>query len=225
MSVPIHLPHQQPSPIAVSTPLTIPNSLMTSTQVLSFQTLPAACQTCSTHFSQPFDHYSIITPLFSSKQINPLALLPLLGSPVKSSVLSLLAAVWNAPTSPHTLFFTLKCFGLLPTATINLYPPPKRHSTPHLSSPPHPNLEFCGKLSITSCIELQIASYPYHLLWLPYHSYMTQTSLIKSQSYISTYKPTSPPPSSFSATFTPSSTSLLHSCHLTRNRQFTFSII
>ena len=32
-------------------------------------------------------------------------------------------------------------------------------------------------------------------------------------------------PSSFYATFTPSSTSLFHWCHLTRNRQFTLSII
>ena len=75
MSIPIHLPHQQPSPIAVSTPLTTPNSLMTSTQVLALQTFPAACPTCSTHFLQPFAHYSIITSLFSSKPINPLALL------------------------------------------------------------------------------------------------------------------------------------------------------
>ena len=69
---------------------------------------PAACPTCSTHFSQPFAHYSIITPLFSLKPINPLALPPLLGSPLKSSVLSLPTAVWNAPTSPHTLFLTSK---------------------------------------------------------------------------------------------------------------------
>ena len=44
----------------------------------------------------------------SPKPINPLALLPLLGSPLKSSVLSLPAAVWNASTSHHTHFFYLK---------------------------------------------------------------------------------------------------------------------
>ena len=107
MSVPIHLPHQQPSRIAVSTTMTTPNSLMTSTQVLSLQTLPAACPTCSTHFSQPFAHYSIIMPLSSPKPIYPLTLLSLPGSPLKSSVLSLTAAIWNAPISPHTLFFYL----------------------------------------------------------------------------------------------------------------------
>ena len=62
------------------------------------------------------DHHAPSSP----KPINPLAQLPLLGSPLKSSVLRPPAAVWNAPTSHHTQFFTLNCFGLLPTATINL---------------------------------------------------------------------------------------------------------
>ena len=95
---------------------------------------------------------------------------------------------------------------------------------PRLSSPSHPNLELCGKLSITSYTELQIAPYPYHALWLHYHSYLPHTSLIKSQSFISTYKLLFHP-SSFSPTFTSFSTSLFHSCHLTRNRQSTLSII
>ena len=46
------------------------------------------------------DHHAPSSP----KPINPLALLPLLGSLLKSSVLNLPAAVWNAPTSHHTLF-------------------------------------------------------------------------------------------------------------------------
>ena len=46
-------PHQQPSPIAVSTPLTTPSSSATSTQVLSLQTLPAACLICLTFFCNP----------------------------------------------------------------------------------------------------------------------------------------------------------------------------
>ena len=62
MSIPTHLPNQQPSPFAASTPLTTQNSSTTSTRVLSLQTLPAACPICSTYFSQPFAHYSIITP-------------------------------------------------------------------------------------------------------------------------------------------------------------------
>ena len=62
MSIPTHLSDQQSSPIAISTPLTTQNSSTTSTQVLSLQTLPAACLICSTYFSQPFAHYSIITP-------------------------------------------------------------------------------------------------------------------------------------------------------------------
>ena len=54
--------------------------------------------------------------------------------------------------------------------------------------------QIFGKLSITSYTELQIAPYSHHPLWLPYHSYLTHTSLIKSQSFISTYKPTHLPP-------------------------------
>ena len=67
MSIPTHLPHQQYSPIAASTPLTTPNSSTTSTPVLSLQTLPAACPICLTYFSQPFAHYSIITPHLLTK--------------------------------------------------------------------------------------------------------------------------------------------------------------
>ena len=51
------------------------------------------------------------------------------------------------------------------------------------------------------------------------------TSLTKSHSFISTYKPTPLPPQLFLCHFHPSSTPLFHSCHLTRNRQFTLSII
>ena len=65
MFIQTHLPHQQPLPITVSTPLTTQNSSTTSTPVLSLQTLPAACPVCSTYFSQPFAHYSIITPLLT----------------------------------------------------------------------------------------------------------------------------------------------------------------
>ena len=86
-------------------------------------------------------------------------------------------------TSPRTLFSTLNCFGPLPTTTIHLWPPPKSHSTPHLTSP-HLNLALFGKLSTKSYTELQIAPYPYHPLWLPYYSYVPHTSLIKSQSNI-----------------------------------------
>ena len=74
---------------------------------------------------------------------------------------------------------------------------PKRHSRPHLSSPPHPNLEPFRKLSITSYTELQIAPYPHHPLWLPYHSYLPHTSLINSQRFISINKPTHLPPQHF----------------------------
>ena len=58
----LHFPHQQPSPIVISTPLTTPNLLMTSSQVLSSQTRPAVCPTYSTHILQLFAHYLIITP-------------------------------------------------------------------------------------------------------------------------------------------------------------------
>ena len=97
MSVPTHLPHQQPSPIPyqrhrlcqffikdlnsspliTNPPSSLPKLLKTLTQVLSLQTLPAACPTCSTHISQPFAHYLTITTLSSPKPINPLTLLPL----------------------------------------------------------------------------------------------------------------------------------------------------
>ena len=79
-----------------------------------FKNPPSGLPDLRDSFSQPFAHYSIITPLFSPKPINPFALLPLLGSPLKSSVLSSPAAVWNSPTSPYTLFFYLK---LLRSAT------------------------------------------------------------------------------------------------------------
>ena len=157
MSIPTHFPHQQPSPIAVSAPLTTPNSLMTSTQVLWLQILTAASPTCSTHFSQPFAHYSIITTPSSSKPINPLALL-----------LSLPAAVRNAPASHST--FDLKLLRFATNRYHKCIAAVKSHSKPHLSSPPHPNLELFGKLSITSYTELQIAPYLHHPLWLPYYT-------------------------------------------------------
>ena len=96
---------------------------------------------------------------------------------------------------------------------------------PPLSSPPHLNLELFGKLSIKSYTELQTAPYPHNPLSLPYHSYLPHTSLINLKA---TFQPTNQllfHASSFSATFTLFSTPLFHSCHLTRNRQFTLSII
>ena len=85
----------------------------------------------------------------------------------------------------------------------------------------HPNL--FGKLSITSYAELQIAPYPHHPLWLSYHIYLPHSSLIKYQSFISTYKPTPLPPQLILFHLHPSSTPRFHSCHLTRNRQPTLS--
>ena len=83
------------------------------------------------------------------------------------------------------------------------------------------NLELFEKLSITSYTELQSAPYPHHPLWRPYHSYLPHTSLIKSGSFISTYKPTPLPPQLILSHLHP----LHHTCHLTRNRQSTISII
>ena len=62
-----------------------PKLLMTSIQILSSQTRPAACPTYSIYIPQTFAHYLFITPLSSSKPINPLAVLPVLGLPLKSS--------------------------------------------------------------------------------------------------------------------------------------------
>ena len=130
-----------------------------------------------------------------------------------------------APTSsPHSIF-DLKLLRSATTRYHKFIAQPISHSTPHLSSPPHPNLELFRKLSITSYTELQIAPYPHRPLWLPYHSYLPHTSLIKSQSFISTYKPTHLPPQLILSHFHPFSTPLLHSCHLTRNRQSALSII
>ena len=189
--------------------------MMTSTQVLSLQNLPAACPTCSTHFSQPFAHYPIITPL-SSKPINPLALLPLFGSSLTSAVLSPPAAVWNAPTSPHTLF-NLKLLRSATNRYHKFIAATRKSLYASLFCPHHLNLELFGKLSIISYTELQIAPYPHHPLWQPYHSYLSHTSLIKSQSFISTYKPTPLPSQLFLSHLYPSSTALFLSCHLTRN--------
>ena len=91
-----------------------------------------------------------------------------------------------------------------------------------MSSSHHLNLVLFEKLSTKSYTELQVAPYP---LWLPCHSYLPHTSLIKFQNYISTYKPTPLPSQLFLCHLHPSSTPLLHSCHLTWNRQFTLSVI
>ena len=56
-------------------------------------------------------------------------------------------------------------------------------------------------------------------------SYLPHTSLIKSQIFISTHKPTPLPPLLILSQLHPSSTPLLHSCQLTRNRQSTLSIM
>ena len=53
MSIPTHLSHQQPSPIAVWTPLTTPNSSTTSTQVLSLQTLQLLPRSARLIFHNP----------------------------------------------------------------------------------------------------------------------------------------------------------------------------
>ena len=166
MPIPTHLRHQQPSPIAVSTPMTTTNSSTTSAQVLSLETLPAARPICSTYFTQSFANYSIITPHSAPIPINPIALLPHLGLPLKSSVLSLPAAVWNAPTSHHTIFdlkllrsATNRYHKFIATAKKSYYASLVQSS----SSKPR----VLWKATITSYTELQIAPYPHHPLWLP----------------------------------------------------------
>ena len=62
---------------------------------------------------------------------------------------------------------------------------------------------------------MQIDPYPHHPLWLPYHSYFPHTSQIKSQSFISTYKPTPLPPQLILPHLHPSSIPLFHLCQLT----------
>ena len=146
MFIPTHLPHQQLSSITASTSLTTLNSSTTSTPVLLLQNLPAACPICSTYFSQPFTHYSIITPppiLTKTNKSSCTALTPC--SPLKSSVLSLPTAVWNAPTLHHTLFSTLNCFGLLPNGYHKFkYPTQNCKSLPtHIISSGCPTTAIC----------------------------------------------------------------------------------
>ena len=133
------------------------------------------------------------------------------------------AAVWNAPTS-HYSIFDLK---LLRSATnrYHKFIAAAKKSLYASLVPLHPNLELFGKLSITSYTEMQITPYPHHPLWLPYDSYLPHTSQIKSQKFISTYKSTRLSPQLILSHLHPSSTALFHSCHLTRNRQSTLSII
>ena len=80
-----------------------------------------------------------------------------------------------------------------------LWPAAKRstnlaHNT--LSMPDNSELLTIVTSAIKSSFitEIKIAPYPHHLLWLPYHSCLPHTSQIKSQSFISTYKPTPLPP-------------------------------
>ena len=62
------------------------------------------------HISIPFAYYLIITSLSSPRSINPFALPSLFESPLKFSVSWLLAAIYHALISPHTLFLTLSFF-------------------------------------------------------------------------------------------------------------------
>ena len=197
MSVPTHLPHQQPSPIAVSMSLTTPNSLMTSTPVLLLLNLPAACPTCSTHFFKTLnsllDHHApLLTKTNKSSRTAP-------APWITTEILSLKSAcrrLERTYIASHSIFY-LKLFQSATNRYHKFIAAAKSHSTSHLSSPPHLNLELFGKLSLTSYTELQIALYPHHSLWLPYHSHLPHTSLIKSQSNISPYKPTPLPPQLF----------------------------
>ena len=125
-SIPTHLRHQQPSPIAVCINAIYYPKFIDDRNSSPLITNPPSClpdllDSFCTTLRSLLDHHA---PLLI-KTNKSSALLLLLGSPLKSSVSSLSAVVWNAPTSPHTLFFTLNFFGLLPTATVNLYPSPK----------------------------------------------------------------------------------------------------
>ena len=176
MFIPTHLPHQQPLLMAVSTPLTTPNSSTTSTQVLSLPTLPADCPICSIYFSQPFAHYLIITPLLTKTKTSRTAPTPW----ITTEILSLKSArrrLERTYIASHSIF-DLK---LLRSAT-NRY---------HKFIAVTKKSFYASLVQSSSCkhralwktinnILLQIAAYPHHPLWLPYHSYLPHTSLIKS---------------------------------------------
>ena len=193
MSIPIHLPHQQPSPIAESTPLTTLNSSTTSTPVLPLQTLPAACPICSTYFRNPSFTTRSSRPLLtntnkSSHTVPTPWIIPEILS--LKSARRRLERTYNASHS----FFDLK----LLRSSINRYhkfiAAAKKSFYATLVQSFSSKLRALWKTIITSYTELQIAPYPHHPLLLPYHSYLPHTSVIKSQSFISTYKPTPLPP-------------------------------
>ena len=145
MSISTHLPHQQPSPIAASMPSTTPNSSTTSTQVLSLQTLPAACPICSTYFSQPFAHYTIIMPSLLTKTNKSSRTTP---TPwITPEILSLKSArrrLERTYIASHSIF-DLKLLRSSTNRHHKFIVAAKSHSTPHLSSPSHLNFELFGK--------------------------------------------------------------------------------
>ena len=164
MSVPTHLSHQQLSPIAVSTPLATPNSLMTSTQVLLLQNLSAVCLTRATHFFTTLrsllDHHApLLTKTNKSSRTTPI---PWITTEILSPK-SARRRLEHTYIDSHSIFY----LKLLRSATNRYHKfitaTKESHSMPNLSSPPHLNLELFGKLSITSNIELHIAPYPHHL--------------------------------------------------------------
>ena len=124
----------------------------------------------------------------------------------------------------HSIFYLKLCRSVTNQYFKFIFAAKKSYYSSLVHSP-HPTLALFGKLSTRSYTELQIVPYPHHPLWLPYFSYSPPTFLIKSQSYISTYQITLLPPQLLLCHLHPSSTSLFHSCYLTRNWQSTISII
>ena len=194
----------------------------TSTKILSLQTLSVACPTCSTHFSQHFAHYLIITLLSSPKPINPRTTPT---SWITTEIFSLKSArrrLERTYIASHSIFY----LKLLRSAN-NRY---------------HKFIAAAKKSFYASLV--QSSSKP-RALWKTINSIVHRTanrSLPTSSPQAAlpqlfathfsdklkdSFQPTNQPllPSFFYATFTPSSTPLFHSCHLTRNRQFTLSII
>ena len=226
MSIPTHIPHQQPSSIAASTPSTIPNSSTTSNQVFFLITNPPNClpgllDLFFATLRSLLDHHApLLTKINKSSRTAPTPWI----TPEILSLKSARRRLERTYIASHSIF-DLKLLLSSTNCYHKFIAVAKKLFYAALVQSSSSNLELFGKPSITFYTELQIAPYSHHPFWLPYHSYLPHTSLIKLKA---SFQPTNQPlfhPSSFSPTFSPSSIPLFHTCHLTRNRQSTLSII
>ena len=186
----------RPNPLPPPTPFTYRrinasttlSVLLTITQVLSSLTLPAACPTCSTHFSTLRSLHEQYAPLLVKINKTPrTALTPWITTEIFSLKIS--RRLERSYIASHFIF-DQKLLGSATNHYHKFISAAKKSycsSLVHSStSNPHALWKTINKiLHRTANRSLPTSSHR-----LPYLSYLPSTSLIKSQSYISTYKQT-----------------------------------